>query len=68
MPIIKQHLKDLELPDFPDFKAKEKIPVSKSIEKKELDEIVEKPKSVKNLSEEEVPEKKLKSLGLIDCC
>ena len=47
MPIFKQNLKELELPDFPDFKAKEKSPISKSVEKKELDEFVEKPKPVK---------------------
>ena len=57
MPIVKQHLKDLELPDLPDFKVKEKIPVSKSIEKNELDKSVEKPKSIKKLPKEKVQEK-----------
>ena len=33
MPIFKQNLKELELPDLPDSKAKEKIPVSELIEK-----------------------------------
>jgi len=47
MPIFKQNLKELELPDLPDFKVKEKIAVSKSIEKKELDKFVEKSKPVK---------------------
>jgi len=49
------------LPDLPDFKVKEKIPVSKSIEKNELDKSVEKPKSIKKLPKEKVQEKKLKS-------
>ncbi|RLE44878.1 hypothetical protein DRJ22_05340, partial [Candidatus Woesearchaeota archaeon] len=61
MPMFKQNLKALELPDLPDFKAKEKVPISKPIEKKKYGD-VEKPKSVKKVpKEKKLPDKTKKS-------
>jgi len=61
MPMFKQNLKELELPDLPDFKAKEKVPISKPIEKKKYGD-VEKPKSVKKVpKEKKLPDKTKKS-------
>ena len=57
--MFKKNLKYLELPDLPDIEGKEKPPVSKPIEKKELDESIDKPKSLKKeFKKEKVQEKK----------